>query len=239
MSIAAAIVTESGFGKSTGLGSISKEDLKSDVGIEGVNPKETLLINIKDKPLPFRGWEKDYIPITLTKPPTTENYLASTDPQFIQKTMLYFSQNRLDIKNVVIDDFQYLMAEEFVANALKIGYEKFSKLAKNAYDTINTGLKLRKDIVFLVLTHSEETKLSYKIKTIGKMLDEKITLEGLFPILLYGKSSFDNNTKKVTKEFVTNFDGVYPAKSPVGMFQKLYIPNDLGLVVKTINEYYK
>lgn len=227
-----AIVTESGFGKSTSLGNIPELDIK------GVNPKETLLINVKDKPLPYSGWETDYTPIGFDKPPTTENYLASTEASFIIKTMQYFNANRPDIKNVIIDDFQYLIAEEFVATALKTGYEKFSRMAKNTYDVINAGLALRKGMTFVILTHSEETKSSYKIKTIGKMLDEKITLEGLFTVILYGKSSYDTTTKVVKKQFVTNFDGEYPSKSPVGMFKDIYIPNDLGRVIKIANDYY-
>jgi hypothetical protein len=232
MSNSLAVVTDSGFGKSTSYGQVPELE------IGGLDPKETLLINIKGKPLPYGGWKKKYNPITLDKPPLTENYLASTDPAFIVKTMNYFNANRLEIKNVVIDDFQYLMAEEFMANALKAGYDKYNKLAKNAYDVINAGIKLRDDINFIILTHAEETKDGWKMKTIGKMLDEKITLAGLFTVVLYGKETYDSTAKQVSKKFVTNFDGEYPAKSPVGMFKELYIPNDLGYVVKTMNNYY-
>jgi hypothetical protein len=70
-----------------------------------------------------------------------------------------------------------------------------------------------------------------------KMLDEKVTLEGLFTILLYGKTTFDTTEKKSSKVFVTNYDGEYPAKSPHGMFKDLYIPNDLGYVARKIKEY--
>jgi hypothetical protein len=75
------------------------------------------------------------------------------------------------------------------------------------------------------------------MKTIGKMLDNKVTLEGLFTIVLYGKQTWDDKEKKVSKHFVTNFDGQYPAKSPVGMFEETYILNDLGAVAKAINVY--
>lgn len=238
MAIAIAIVSESGFGKSTSIGKIPKEDLGSDIDIEGINPEETLLVNIKDKPLPYRGWKKDWKLISPARPPLTENYLATTDPAMIIKTMRYFSQNRPQVKNVIVDDFQYMMAEEFVANALKTGYEKFSKMAKNVYDVINAGIYLREDMKFIIMTHSDETKTNYKIKTIGKMLDEKVTLEGLFTIILYGSSEYDGTTRRITKRFVTNYDGTYPAKSPVGMFRDLYVPNDLGLVIKLVDRYY-
>jgi hypothetical protein len=233
MSNAIAAVTEGGFGKTTSLGKIPEYN------IEGVNPKETLLINIKGKPLSFRGWRKLYTPILQTEPPLTANYLSTTDPALIIKTIQYFDANRKDIKNVIVDDFQYLMSEEFMTNALKSGYDKYNKMAKNAYDVINAGLNMRPDVNFVILTHAEETKEgSYKMKTIGKMLDEKVTLQGLFTIVLYGKSSYDATSKAVKKEYVTNFDGEYPAKSPVGMFKDIYIPNDMGYVLKTVNEYY-
>jgi hypothetical protein len=237
MANAVAVVTESGFGKTTSLGSIPE------LGIEGLDPKETFLINVKNKPLPFRGWKNYYIPVgDLAKgPPKTGNYLGSSNPYDVIKVMNYVNTKRPDIKNLVIDDYQYLMSEEFMANALKAGFDKFNKLAKNAYDVINAGISAREDLNFFLLTHSEVIEdsfsTSYKIKTIGKMLDSKVTLEGLFTIVLYGKQTWDDKEKKVKKEFVTNFDGQYPAKSPVGMFKDTYILNDLGAVAKAIHAY--
>jgi hypothetical protein len=236
MANAVAVVTESGFGKTTSLGQIPE------LGIEGLNPKETFLINVKSKPLPFRGWKNYYIPVDITKgPPVTGNYLGSSNPYDVIKVMQYVSANRPDIKNLVVDDYQYLMSEEYMANALKSGFDKFNKLAKNAYDVINTGISAREDINFFLLTHAEAIEnnfeTTYKIKTIGKMLDSKVTLEGLFTIVLYGKQTWDEKERKVTKQFVTNFDGQFPAKSPVGMFPETYILNDLGKVAKAIHHY--
>lgn len=233
MSNSIAVVTESGFGKSTSYGQIPE------LNIMGLAAEETLVVNIKGKPLPFKGWRKLYKPIDPNKRPDTENYLETTDPALIIKTLQFFDASRPDIKNVLIDDYQYLMAEEFMANALKTGFDKYNKLAKNAYDVINAGLKMRSDINFIILTHAETDKEGqWKMKTIGKMLDEKVTLQGLFTVVLYGKETYDATEKKVSKKFVTNFDGDYPAKSPVGMFEEIYIPNDLGLVVQKINQYY-
>jgi hypothetical protein len=237
MANAVAVVTESGFGKTTSLGKIPE------LGIEGLDPKETFLINVKNKPLPFRGWKNLYIPVgdLAQGPPKTGNYLGSSNPYDVIKVMNYVNTKRPDIKNLVIDDYQYLMSEEFMANALKAGFDKFNKLAKNAYDVINAGISAREDLNFFLLTHSEVIEdsfsTSYKIKTIGKMLDSKVTLEGLFTIVLYGKQTWDDKEKKVKKEFVTNFDGQYPAKSPVGMFKDTYILNDLGAVAKAIHAY--
>lgn len=245
MSNAILVVTKSGFGKTTSLGHTSKEELGGEQDIEGLNPEETFLINVKDKPLPFRGWKKKYRPWpngvigAAREDGLKPNYLSGTDYTIIGKNLDFVNDSMSTIKNVAIDDFQYLMAEEFMVNALKSGYEKFSKMGKNAYDLINKGLKMRHDINFIILTHSEEdNKGELKMKTIGKMLDEKVTLEGLFTVILYGKATFDPTTKKTKKEFVTNYDGEFPAKSPIGMFESLYIPNDMGYVIKKVNNYY-
>ena len=236
MSNAVAVVTESGFGKTTSLGSIPE------LGIKGLKPEETFLINVKSKPLPFRGWKKLYIPVDISKgPPVKGNYFGSSNPYDIVKVMQFVSANRPDIENLVVDDYQYVMSQEFMDNALKAGFDKFNKLAKNAYDIINVGISAREDLNFFLLTHSEiienSFQTSYKMKTIGKMLDSKVTLEGLFTVVLYGKQEWDDKEKQVTKSFVTNFDGQYPAKSPVGMFEETYILNDLGLVADAMYAY--
>ena len=116
MANAVAVVTESGFGKTTSMGSIPE------LGIEGLDPKETFLINVKNKPLPFRGWKNYYKPVDISKgPPKVGNYFGSSNPYDIIKVMSYVSTNRPDIKNLVVDDYQYIMSEEFMANALKAG----------------------------------------------------------------------------------------------------------------------
>ena len=109
------------------------------------------------------------------------------------------------------------------------------------FDAIN-DVPENKNII--CLAHYEEYKdkngdsISYKYKSTGNMVDSYITPEGKFEIVLYGKSYYDEKEKKSIRQFVTNDDGVYPAKSPIGMFDSLYIPNDLGYVIETINNYY-
>ena len=129
-------------------------------------------------------------------------------------------------------------------DALKSGYDKFNKLGKRTYDVINAGIEMRDEVNFIILTHSEivETQsfgTSYKMKTIGKMLDDRVKLEGLFTVLLYGKADWDDQKGMAKRSFVTNMDGQYPAFSPLGMFEDIYIPNDLGRVLKTMNAYYE
>lgn len=162
MANAIAAVGDSGSGKSTSIGQIEE------LGIKGLDPKETFIINVKGKPLPMRGWKNKYKPIDVTKPPTEGNYLSSTDSNLIIKTLQFISANRQDIKNVVLDDAQYVMSEEFMLNALKAGYDKFNRMAKNMYDIINTGINMRDDLNFIVLTHDDEEDGKTKMKTLGE-----------------------------------------------------------------------
>jgi len=97
----------------------------------------------------------------------------------------------------------------------------------------------------IVLAHGEEVqkpdgRVYIKMKTTGKMVDDYITPEGKFDVTLVGKSGYDNSTHKVIKQFITNEDEYTASpKSPYGMFKDLYIPNDLGLVIDTVEKYYE
>ena len=106
-----AIVGKSGTGKSTSYGNFP------DLGIRGLDPKETVIINISGKDLPFRGWKKLYA----GEIPKGGNYYESSDANNISKAIKYVSDNRADIKNIVIDDAQFIMAFEFMRRAKETG----------------------------------------------------------------------------------------------------------------------
>lgn len=99
---------------------------------------------------------------------------------------------------------------------------------------------MRDDITVFFLSHSEEIFVEAgrktKIKTIGKLLDEKITIEGLFTIVLLSKVESDSDTMQTSGYFITQSDGISTMKSPEGMFD-LRIPNDLQFVLDKIEEY--
>lgn len=234
MSNAIAVVGDSGSGKTTSISQIPE------LGIIGLDPTETFIINVKGKPLPLRGWKSKYLPVPVTGPPTVGNYVATADSGLIIKTLQFINANRPDIKNVVLDDGQYVMSEEFMANALKSGYDKFNRMAKNMYDIINTGINMKDETNFIILTHEDEEDGKKKIKTLGKMLDDKVNLAGLFTVVLY--TTTKTNLQGTSYHFVTNKHiddrGVHiTAKSPIGMFEEKIIPNDMGLVLKKIEEY--
>ena len=233
------ILAPSGFGKTTSIGNVPE------LGIKGLDPGNTFIITATSKPLPFRGSERLYKTIDPQLPPTKENgnRLISNNGVFIAKCISYIINNRSEIKNIVIDDSNYVMQDYYMANALKKGYDVFKELGA-AMHAIFSAMELSSTVNFYMMAHYEEYKdsnedtISYRFKTVGKMTTDYITPEGKFNIVLFGKQFYDEQEKKVIKQFVTNFDGRFPAKSPVGMFKELYIPNDLGLVEKAIEEYY-
>jgi len=222
-----AIVGKSGTGKSTSYGQFPT------LGIEGLSPKETVIINVSGKDLPFRGWKKLYSGKISEK----GNYFESADANQISKAIAYISNSRPEIKNIVIDDAQYIMAFEFMRRAKEMGYNKFADIGVNMGKIVEAARNTRKDLKVYFLWHPEQDReTSYKMKTVGKMVDDYLTLEGLFTVVLYSKvtKGMDN---KVEYQFVTNHDGEFPAKSPIGMFEEIHIPNDLGVVSKLIDEY--
>lgn len=234
MALTYCIIGPSGSGKSTSLGKVEE------LGLIGLDPNETAIINVMDKPLPFKGSKAAYSGLISEG----GNYASVSDGQTIVKILGHLNE-RADIKNVIIDDFQYIMADEFMAKAKKKGYDKFNEIAKNAYDVISYGRKMRPDINFICLTHSEldEKTDTFKLKTIGKMLDDKVILEGLFTVVLFTLVDYDIKEKTANYNFVTNkymdnSGNLIPAKSPIGMFDETLIKNDLGLVVQKAKEYY-
>ena len=223
-----AIVGESGSGKTT--------------SIRNLNPDETFIISTTGKRPGIPGAKKKYINVSIDKESKEllGNFYTTSDIDKMVRMMKLVDQKRPDIKVLVVDDFQYLQAFENMSRADEKGYGKFTEIAKHAYEALKTGMDLRDDLFVVVMTHSENIGDNLnpynKIKTIGKMLDTTITLEGLFTYVLFTKIVKDETKDKVTYNFLTNSDGTCTAKSPMGMFPKL-IDNDLKIVIDTIIKY--
>ena len=222
-----AVVGKSGTGKSTSYGQFPE------LGIKGLNPKETVIINVAGKDLPFRGWKKLYS----GKITEGGNYFESSDSAQIAGAITYINTSRTEVKNVIIDDGQYTMAFEFMRRAKESGYGKFADIGVNMGKIVEVARNTRKDLKVYFLWHPEQDKdTGYKMKSVGKMVDDYLTMEGLFTVVLYAKVSRGADNK-ISYQFVTNNDGEFPAKSPIGLFTDLYIQNDLGLVSETIDKY--
>ena len=219
------VIAESGAGKST--------------SIETLEPKETFIINVANKPLPFKGWKKKYT--IWSKENLTGNMYDKATPESIEACIKYVNEKRPEIKTLVVDDFQYMSSFEFFDKAEEKGYEKFTKIGAHLAKVVRMPKDLREDLVVIFLTHAEESsdmegKRKFKAKTIGKMVDEKLTLEGLFSIVLFGKVKKDKDGV-IRYIFETQTNGENTCKSPKGMFPTFEIPNDLNYVVKCIKDY--
>jgi len=219
------IIAESGAGKST--------------SIENLDPKETFIINVANKPLPFKGWKKKYTIWSKDNP--AGNMYDKANPENIEACLKYVNEKRPEIKTVVVDDFQYMSSFEFFDKANEKGYEKFTQIGAHLARIARMPKDLREDLVIFFLTHAEEAtdlegKRKFKAKTIGKMVDEKLTLEGLFSIVLFGKAK-KNKDAEIRYVFETQTNGENTCKSPRGMFDTFEIPNDLELVKNKIVEY--
>ena len=132
-------------------------------------------------------------------------------------------------KTIVIDDSQYLMVNELFDRAGEKGYDKFTSMAANFRNLIHGINELQDDNKIVYFLHHSESDGDgrEKVKTIGKMLDEKLTIEGCFDIVLYCQDH----------KFITQANGQSTAKSPEDMFE-LEIPNDLKAVDTAIRDYY-
>lgn len=215
------IVGPTGTGKST--------------SIKHLDPKETYIINVAKKELPFKGSEKLY---------NTENknYKEVDDANEITRLLKTISEKAPHIKNIVIEDSNYIMGFNIVAKATEVGFTKFSLMAKDMVDLFREARKLRDDLKVFYFTHPETIEdggeiIGYKIKTAGKMIDNQVLLEGLLTVCLYTYVE-ENKDGTTNYQFVTNRFRKYPAKSPDGMFEDIKIPNNLQLVVNKIDEYY-
>ena len=216
------IVGQTGTGKST--------------SIKHLDPKETYIINVAKKELPFKGSEKLYNV-------DSKNYKEVDDANEISRLIKAISDKAPHIKNIIIEDSNYIMGFNMVAKATETGFTKFSLMAKDMVDLVRTARQLRDDIIVFYFTHPEEVLdggdiIGYKIKTAGKLIDNQINLEGLFTVVLYTNVE-ESKDGTINYQFVTNRFRKYPAKSPDGMFAETKIDNNLQTVVDTIKEYYK
>ena len=219
------ICGESGTGKSTSL--------------RNLNPEETFIVSIAGKPLPFKGWRKQYVPIKIDGQNITGNYYTGSKWTQVVKIMDIVNKKMPHIKVLIIDDLQYVMAFEFVDRALEKGYDKYNELAQHIVTIFRKPNEMRDDLTVVFLTHSThegpEMDPKYTLKTLGKLTREKVTPEGLFTCMLFTKVNFEDDTPQY--KFITNNNGECIAKSPMGMFDSLEIDNDLNEVIKAVRKY--
>jgi predicted ATP-dependent serine protease len=207
MSIAAMVLGTSGTGKSTSL--------------RNMNPAETLLIKTVKKPLPFKSNWKSVN--------DGGNIYHSDNWESIIKAM-----QKTTREIIVIDDLQYLLANEFMTRAHETGFAKFTEMARHYFDVITAATNLPDFKRVYLLSHTDVSEQGQvKAKTIGKLLDEKITIEGLLTIVL--------RTHVINGQYVfsTKNNGSDTVKTPISLFDSEHIDNDLKMVDEKIVDYYE
>lgn len=202
--------------------------------IQYLDPKETYVISVADKELPFKGSAALYNR-------EVKNYKHVTDAPEIERLLKTISDSVPQIKTIIIEDGNYVMGFNLINKATEGGYTKFSLMAQQMVSLIQSAKKLRDDLTIVYVSHQEELEdggdiVSYKMKTAGKMIDNQIKMEGLFTVVIYAVT--ESKGDKTDYFFITNRYKKYPAKSPMGMFNEVKIANNLQEVINKVNEYY-
>ena len=206
--------------------------------IRTLNPEETIIINVLGKKLPFKGSNSLYNA-------EKKNLFRIEDYQQMIN-LLQACNNQPHVKNIILDDCIYIMRKEYFKRAKETGYGKYTELAQHFQQIISTCEQMREDINVFMILHSEDvqsdkTTVGYKVSTIGQLIDNQYNPMEVVPMVLYSAIKFDEKGKP-TYGFYTHasMEGTVqiPAKTPNEMFDEDFIPNDLGAVVKAMNEYY-
>lgn len=203
--------------------------------IKNLDPKQTVVISVKKGKLPFKSkdWSEE-----------NKNFFKTEDRAWIMRLMTNISEKCPNCKTIIIDDADYLMRNEYFARADERGYGVFKDLAVHFQEVIHTAETLRDDINVFMLMHIEPVFNgsiieTYKLATVGKMLDEKYNPFELVNVVLFCTAEYVND--KLVHRFITNAakynDALVPAKSPEGMFEDIYIENDLNKVIEAMNNY--
>jgi len=199
--------------------------------IKNLDPEKTGIFLCEKSRLPFRKKFNTYY-VRNMKRVTEDNKEQTIRQSMVIQTIL---RSPKDPKKIyVIDDSQYLMSNEFFDRAGETGYQKFTDIGcnfRNLIHLVNDELDDNTIVYFLHHPETDQNTGKIKAKSIGKMLDEKLTIEGCFSLVLHAKTDGKDHW------FQTQSDGTDTAKSPEDMFPEK-IPNDLALVDKTIREYY-
>ena len=184
-------------------------------GIKGFDPSVPGIFSVEKGRLPFKG-----------------DYKVKTRATYKDINSIFKDPKK---KVYIIDDSQYLLVNELFDRAKEVGYQKYTDMAVSFRNLVHNVNYLLPDDVIVYFLHHTETDPNTgksKAKTVGRMIDQYLTLEGCFDIVLFAEADSEGHY------FITQSDGTTTAKSPEGMFPTVKIPNDLGIVDKAIREYW-
>ena len=218
---------------------LGKSGTGKSTSIKGLDSKETVVINVLGKRLPFKGSNSLYNK-------ENKNIFQKETYTDIISLVQNISDKATYVKNIILEDLIYVMRKEYFSRAREVGYGKYTELAQHFQQIISTCEKLREDLNVFMILHSEDiqsdkTTTGYKVSTVGNLVDNCYNPLEVVPMVLYSSVKYDDkgNTQygfytHRCKEGVVEI----PAKTPDEMFDEDFIPNDLGYVVKKMNEYY-
>lgn len=183
--------------------------------IRNMNPEEVGIFSVEKGRLPFKG-----------------NFKVVKKATYAKINQIFKDPK---LKRYIIDDSQYLLVNDMFDRAKETGYQKYIDMAlafRNLIHDVN--MKLPDDVIVYFLHHTgtDSNTGKVKAKTVGKMIDQYLTVEGCFDVVLL--TAVDSNGHW----FITQSDGYTTAKSPAEMFPEERIPNDLALVDKSIREFW-
>lgn len=228
------IVGASGSGKTSALRNMPSE--------------QTFILSPKKTSLPFPGASTKYT--TFDKKTQKGNFVVTKRIQNVAPMIKFISDNREDIKFIVLEDIthyfnQYTLNPEFRAKAKsKENWSRWEDFGADIFNSIFAILDdIRPDLTIIYHFHPETHYVDgvekFKIKTPGNLLERSVDIPSYFDVLLYTKVlPYDKDEPdKERYLFVTNDDGFHPAKTPMGMFNDMYILNDTNAVINQIKEY--
>lgn len=206
------VLGESGTGKST--------------SIRNLNPEETYIINVLSKPLPIKGYKSKYNR-------DKKNLFEIDKYEKIMECVSVINDERPHIKTIIIDDFSFLMNNEFMRSCQKKGFDKFTDMAVNVFNILELCKSLRPDLFCYIMCHTEKDHAGIiKPKTVGKMTGDYVGISERVSVVLHTQV-VDGKYR-----FLTQNDGICVAKSPIGMFNDMLVDNDLAQVRDAIESYY-
>lgn len=230
-----------------GIGVVGGATTGKSTGLRNLNPKEVFVISPFKANMPIPGYE------FVNKEWTAGNFAKITDIRNLPGAFNLVNSARPEIKFLVVEDITHY----FNAYTLNAGFRALSGDSKKAWsrwgdfgaDVFNALFgaiaSLRNDLVVINHFHTEPVINAHgegvKIKSPGNLLEKEVDIPSYFDVMLYTDViPVDKQNPQKPEDryrYVTNNDGFYPAKSPLGMFNEIYIPNDMATVVKAIQAY--
>ena len=235
------VLAPSGFGKTTSWAGREK------LGIKGLDPKETYAIQCVSRGVPNPNYK--LCPSNELKDIAKGNRVqvnSITGLDRFKRVADFLVQLKASpYKNIVIDDFNFLMQDYYMNNAMKGGWAVPKEIGFGMGLIFDAMKGYPEDKHIYVCAHYEKTNdndgtVTYQMKTTGKMVNEYCTPQGKFDIILYGKQTYNEEERKAIKTFVKDFDGTFPAKDSIGVLDDMpdEFPNDLSLVSEELKKRY-